>query len=294
MLFLVQQLFLQGETLLHLPLLDAVLGVRRFFFYGKSRVLAHLLHDENENRDEHQRRERGLQHAAHQDPVRYAADLFDDHALTDQIGEKPVGALDRDIAQRFAGAVVCKGRDPAFPGLKVAFDLLIGIAVLVFRLRQRFQKVVLNRKTAENGIAQGNSVGGVDICEGGAALLRLHGNAGEHILHVDLHEADRQLFALKRDMIHRQGDDDRFIRLIQVFDRNIGTLQRAVIKSVFVDIGLSAERGIDQPVLVDEGKLLQGEQPLHFSLICLKMLHVAQVFLCHQLEGCPHIGNAAL
>lgn len=58
-----------------------------------------------------------------------------------------------------------------------------------------------------------------------------------------------------------------------------------MVKSVFFDIVLRPQRGVNHPVSIHKGELVQREQLLHARLVSRQMLRVAQILLCHQLDG---------
>ena len=158
---------------------------------------------------------------------------------------------------------------------------------------QSVQQIILHSQAAQHRVAQGDAAAGVDVAEGGAAFLGLHGNAGEHLLHIDLHKAHDEVPALGQQ-IHRQGDDDLLVGGIQVLDGDLRPRQGQMVKVVFLNIALHAAGGIDQPAVVYKSKLFQAEQRLHLGLVGLAMGLVHQVILCHQLQRRLHIGHPVL
>ena len=56
------------------------------------------------------------------------------------------------------------------------------------------QQIVLHGQAAEDRVAQGDTAAGVDVAEGRPGVLRLHGDAPQHNVHVDLHKADDEGF----------------------------------------------------------------------------------------------------
>ena len=269
-LFLLQKLFLQRKSLLQLLLLDTAGRLGTLPFHFNERVFAGLGEDVHRNPQQRQDGQGSLNHASENDFRGNGTDPLADQALPDQVGQQPVGAAHRDVSQRLRNTLVGKGNDPFCAFFEIVLHLFhgIGMPVLKDRMGQRFQKVILHREAAQHGIAQCNAVAGIDVAEGGAALLGLHGYAREHFLHGDLHKAGLQCLSLVRKL---GGHDNNhlFLGAVQVRQVDFRSGQIKEIKRIFPDVVLCADGSIDEAVGIHKGKLLQVEELLHTGLISL-------------------------
>ena len=283
---LIQQLFLQGQSLLQRLALHPVFRVRRFLFQGQAGRFAGLGNDEGKHPQQHQHRQYGLQHAAPDDAVGDGADLLGDHAFLDQIGQKPAGVFPhRHIGQCLPHAVIGEGDHAPVPLAEVPHHRIVIIALIKVGAGHGLQQIVLHRQAAQHRVAQGHARIGINVAEGGAVRLRLHGDARQHLLHIDLHEADHQLLPFQGQMVHRHGDDHLFLLAVQVQDGYLRPRDRAVIKGIFVNIRQRALGGIDQAIGIHKGQLVQMIDLLHLGLEGLQMGNVAQILRLHQGDG---------
>ena len=231
LLFLGQQLLLQAQPLLHFLLLHPVFGVRGFLFQRQLGVFPDLQDNKAEEPQQNQHGKQGLQEASPKDVAGNASETVADHALPDQVGQQPVGAIHRHIAHRFLNAVIGEAGLALLALGKFTREFFVGIPGVKLRAAHGLQQVILHRLAPQHGVAQGDAVPGVNIAEGGPSFLSVHGNAGEHFLHVDLHEAGHQL-CVKKGKIRRNRNDDLFVGAVQIFHLDFRPLQRVVIDVV--------------------------------------------------------------
>ena len=166
-LLFLKELILQGKPVLQFLLLDTAFSLRGLLFQKELCILPCLGEDEQEHGNQSCDHQQRLNHAPPDHPVGNGADIVADHALPDEIGEHPVRPLDGGVAESLPDAVIIKGSDtpPAFG--KVSGQVFVGIALFKPGTLHGLQQIVLHRETAENGIAQGDAVSGVDVAEGG-------------------------------------------------------------------------------------------------------------------------------
>ena len=226
-----------------------------------------------------------MKEAALNDPVGDGSDPVGDNALPDQVSQHPVSLLHGHIDQGLPDSVVGKGNLPFFPGSEFSLHLFIAAAAVIFSVLQGAQKIILLREAAEDHVAERDAVSGINIAEGDAFICRLQGNAFQHLVHVDLHKAGDEFFALKGEGVHRHGDDDLFVTAVDVQDRDLRSRKGIRIKLVIRDIVLHAHGSIDPAIGVHEGELFKGVQLFHPGLVRLQMFQVGKILSGHQAEG---------
>ena len=164
---LFQQLFLQGQPLFHLLALYPVLRLGGLLFQHQPGVLPVLADNKDEHCAQHQRRQHGLNYAAGYNTLGNRVNLLADGFFPHQVGQQPVCALHRHIAQRFPDSVVREGSDAPVPFFEIPSHLFQGIIFVILGMGQRLQQVILRCQSAQNRIGQGNAAGSVDVAEGG-------------------------------------------------------------------------------------------------------------------------------
>ena len=146
------------------------------------------------------------------------------------------------------------------------------------------EQIVLRGQTTQHRIRQSPSVRGINIAEGRLIGVGLHGNAREHFIHVDSHEADAEGFVL-HGPVDRNGDDDLLPGFVRTIQRNFRLRKRCVVKGIIVNVVLCPQRGVNQSFGIDKGEFIQREELLHTPLIRRQPLHAAQILLIHQING---------
>ena len=291
---LLLQLFLHGDPMLQLLLLDPVLGIDRLLFQLESSVSPVLRQHQRKHGQHHQQRQHGLENASPDDAVRNGTDLVADHALADQIGEEPVGSLHGNVTERLTDPVVGEGGLAPVQIREVLQDFFVGIARLILRVGQGVQQIVLHGQAAQDRVAQGDAAVCVDVGKGRVVALGLHGHSLQHPVHGDLHETHHKLRAVKRNAPCGNGNDDGLVRGPQILDGDLRPGKGVIVETVFVDIRPNAQGGVDQAVVGHKGEFFQAEKALHFGLVGLKMLRVAEILFRHQRQSGLQIGEPPL
>ena len=288
LLFLLQKPFLQLEPLLQLLLPDPVFCLRCFLFQKKLRSFPVLGKSKRKQDNKTHGCEKGLDHTPAKRSGRNGADLVTDHAFPDQIRKKPVGSDNRHIAKSFPDAVISKGNLTALSVSKFTQKALIGIALLEFRLLHSIQKIILHRQTAQDRIAKGHAILRIYIAEGRSVFICLHGNALQHFVHIDLHEADLKRFSVKGNF-DRNGNDYLLVRTVQIQNGYFRLAEIFMIEAIFIDIILRSQRSIDFSVCIHKCEFFQLIQLFHPALVSLQMGRIADILLRHQADRHLHI-----
>ena len=153
-----------------------------------------------------------------------------------------------------------------------------------FGILHRIKEVVFDCQTSEIYVCQRDAVARVDVAECSLGIIRLHRDAFEHLVHVDLHEACDERLAFKRHIAYGNGDDDLLVLDVRVKYGYLRSGESLIVKAVIADIRLRAQGCIDKTVLVNESKLLEVIYLLHPRLVSLEVLHVRQIIIRHQVE----------
>ena len=165
-----QQLLLQAQSLLELFATRTVFRFCRLVLEPELGIPAVLRNDDTEHAEHRKHDEQRLYDASLDDSLRKRADLVADDAFPDQVGQKPIGSLDRHIAQGLADAVV-RERDLTPVPLGEIFDEhIVGIPVLVFGMTHCLEQVILDSQTPQDGVAEGDAISRVDVAERGIAV----------------------------------------------------------------------------------------------------------------------------
>ena len=277
LLFLLQQLLLQGQALLQFLLLYPGLRLKGFFFQFQPGGTAHLPQHEHKHSHQYGRGQKDLRQVARHHTVGNGTDLFTDQAFPDQVGKHPGCPLDRNIIHGFRDFIICERNITVFSPGKILFHLFQGVSGVKDGGFHRLQQIGIGRQTAQYHIRQRDSGFCINVTKRGFVAIGLQGNAFQHTLHVDFHEASNQRLPVKREFFQRNGDDYAFVFAFDILYGNLRTCESPVIKLVGINIILQPLGRINQPVAVHKGKLFQSVQLFHPALERLQMVYVLQI-----------------
>ena len=232
LLLLLQQLLLQGQALLHFLLLYAGLRFKGFFFQFQPGGTAHLPQHEHKQSQQHGCGQKDLRQIARHHAFGNGTDLFTDQAFPDQVGKHPVCPLDGNIIHGFRDIIIGERNITVFPIGKILFHLCQGVSGVKTGGFHRLQQIGIFRQAAQYHIRQRDSVFCINVTKRGFVVISLQGNAFQHTLHVNFHEACYQRLPVKREFFQRNCDDDAFVFGFDILYGNLRAFERPVIKPV--------------------------------------------------------------
>ena len=263
--------------MLQFLLLYPGLRFKGFFFQFQPGGTAHLPQHEHKHSQQYGRGQKNLRQVARHHTVGNGTDLFTDQAFPDQVGKHPVCPLDGNIIHGFRDIIIGERNITVFPIGKILFHLCQGVSGVKTGGFHRLQQIGIFRQAAQYHIRQRDSVFCINVTKRGFVVISLQGNAFQHTLHVNFHEACYQRLPVKREFFQRNCDDDAFVFGFDILYGNLRACERPVIKPVGVNIVLHSLGRINQPVAVHKGKLFQPVQLFHPALERLQMVNVLQI-----------------
>ena len=155
-----------------------------------------------------------------------------DNAFANEISQHPICAANRDIFHRLFYAVVSEGNDSRLSVKKIRAHFVGRKILLKIGMLHRLKQIIFFGKPAQNNIGQRNSVASVNIAKSVAVARRLQRHSAQHFIHVDFHETDDKILSLKRQTIHRHGNDNFFVVAVNIFYGNFRRAEVGIIEGV--------------------------------------------------------------